>query len=37
LIKDKDPYIIKNKLFQYALSRGFESDIISSVLKEKGL
>jgi regulatory protein len=36
-LKDKDPYILKNKLFQYALSRGFESDIISSLLKEKGL
>lgn len=37
LLKDKDPYILKNKLFQYALSRGFESDIIFSLLKEKGL
>lgn len=36
-LKDKDPYILKNKLFQYALSRGFEGDIISSLLKEKGL
>lgn len=36
-LKDKDPYILKNKLFQYALSRGFESDLISSLLKEKGL
>lgn len=36
-LKDKDPYILKNKLFQYALSRGFESEIISSLLKEKGL
>lgn len=36
-LKDKDPYILKNKLFQYALSRGFESDLISSILKEKGL
>ncbi|UIR56911.1 RecX family transcriptional regulator [Sphingobacterium sp. SRCM116780] len=37
LLKDKDPYILKNKIFQYALSRGFESDIVSSLLKEKGL
>lgn len=36
-LKDKDAYILKNKLFQYALSRGFESDLISSLLKEKGL
>lgn len=36
-LKDKDPYIRKNKLFQYALSRGFESEIISSLLKEKAL
>jgi regulatory protein len=36
-LKDKDAYILKNKLFQYALSRGFESDLISSILKEKGL
>ena len=36
-LKDKDVYILKNKLFQYALSRGFESDLISSILKEKGL
>lgn len=36
-LKDKDVYILKNKLFQYALSRGFESDLISSLLKEKGL
>jgi len=36
-LKDKDTYILKNKLFQYALSRGFETDVISSLLKEKGL
>lgn len=34
-ILDKDPYIRKHKIFQYALSRGFESEIISSLLKEK--
>jgi regulatory protein len=34
-IKDKDPYIFKNKVFRYALSRGFETDLISFVLNNK--
>ncbi|PUV21277.1 regulatory protein RecX [Sphingobacterium athyrii] len=36
-IKDKDSFIIKNKVYQFALSRGFESDLIFSILNSKEL
>ena len=34
LLKEKDPYKRRYKLQQYAMSRGFESDLINDVLKE---
>ena len=34
LITDKDPYKRKYKLQRYALSRGYESDLITDVLKD---
>lgn len=34
LLKEKDPYIRKNKLLQYALGKGYESAEILSLLKE---
>lgn len=34
LMKEADPYKRKNKLFQYAISRGFETEVIKVVLKE---
>jgi regulatory protein len=37
LLVEKDPYKRKYKLYQYALSRGFENDIISDVLKNSDL
>ena len=36
-IKDKDSFIVKNKVYQFALSRGFESDLIFSILNSKEL
>lgn len=36
-IKQKHPAIIKQKLFQYALQRGYESDIIQDQLKQMEL
>ena len=36
-IKGKDSYIVKNKVYQFALSRGFESDLIFSILNSKEL
>jgi regulatory protein len=37
LIKEKEVYKIKYKLHQYALSRGFESDLIAYLLNNKEL
>jgi regulatory protein len=37
LVSEKDPYKRKYKLQQYALSRGFESDLITDVLKASDL
>ncbi|HJP64269.1 MAG TPA: regulatory protein RecX [Mucilaginibacter sp.] len=34
LIKEKEPYKRRYKLQQYAMSRGFEGDLIAGVLKE---
>jgi len=34
LIKEKEPYKRRYKLQQYAMSRGFEGDLIADVLKE---
>ena len=34
LLPEKDPYKRRYKLQQYALSRGYENDLISEVLKE---
>jgi regulatory protein len=31
---EKDPYKRKYKLYQYALSRGYESDLVADVLRE---
>lgn len=36
-VKDKDEYKRHYKLKQYAMGRGFESDLISDVLKASGL
>lgn len=36
-IKDKDSFIVKNKVYQFALSRGFENDLIFSILNSKEL
>ncbi|HTD40931.1 MAG TPA: RecX family transcriptional regulator [Mucilaginibacter sp.] len=36
-LNEKDPYKRKYKLQQYALSRGYENDIISDVLKNSDL
>ena len=36
-IGSKDFYTVKNKLYQFALSRGFESDLIFSILNSKVL
>jgi len=36
-ITSKDRYTIKNKVYQFALSRGFESDLIFSILNSKEL
>ena len=35
LLSEKDPYKRKQKLVQYAMSRGFETALILEVLKEK--
>lgn len=37
LLKEKDPYIRRYKLMQYAASRGFEKDLISELLKDNQL
>jgi regulatory protein len=37
LLTEKDSYKRKYKLHQYALSRGYENDLISDVLKNSGL
>ena len=37
LLTEKDPYKRKYKLHQYALSRGYENDLISDVLKNSDL
>jgi len=37
LLSEKDPYKRKYKLHQYALSRGYENDLISEVLKNSDL
>jgi regulatory protein len=37
LLTEKEPYKRKYKLHQYALSRGYESDLISEVLKNSDL
>ena len=37
LLTEKVPYKRKYKLHQYALSRGYENDLISDVLKDSGL
>jgi len=34
ILKEKDPYQRRYKLQQYAMSRGFEGDLINDVLKE---
>ena len=34
LIKEKDPFKKRYKLHQYALSRGYESDLVQEALKE---
>ncbi len=36
-LREKDLFKLKYKLTQYAISRGFESDLISYVLKDKDL
>ncbi|MEZ0450057.1 regulatory protein RecX [Sphingobacterium thalpophilum] len=36
-IGNKDAFTIKNKVYQFALSRGFESDLIFSILTSKEL
>lgn len=36
-ISSKDAFITKNKVYQFALSRGFESDLIFSILNSKEL
>lgn len=36
-INGQTPYIVKNKVYQFALSRGFESDLIFSILNSKEL
>ncbi|HEY4325828.1 MAG TPA: regulatory protein RecX [Mucilaginibacter sp.] len=36
-VAEKDPYKRKYKLQQYALSRGYESDLVADVLKSAGL
>jgi regulatory protein len=36
-VKAKDPYDKRNKLMRFAMGRGFESEIIYTVLKELGL
>ncbi len=37
LINEKDPYKRRYKLQQYARGRGFETDLVADVLKDKGL
>jgi len=37
LLNEKDPYKRKYKLYQYALSRGYENDLIADVLKASDL
>lgn len=37
LLSEKDPYKRRYKLQQYALSRGYENDLISDLLKASGL
>ncbi len=37
LINEKDPFKRRYKLQQYALSRGYENDIVLDVLKQSGL
>ena len=37
LLSEKDPYKRKYKLHQYAISRGYETDIISDVLRNSDL
>lgn len=34
LIREKEPYKLRYKLHQYAMSRGFENDLVQDVLKE---
>jgi regulatory protein len=36
-LAEKDPYKRRYKLMQYAMGRGFESDLINDVLKDKQL
>lgn len=36
-INSKDSFIVRNKVYQFALSRGFESDLIFSILNSKEL
>jgi regulatory protein len=37
LIKESDPYKKRNKLYQYALGRGYENNLILEVLKDNDL
>lgn len=37
LIKESDPYKHRNKLYQYALGRGYENNLILEILKDNGL
>jgi len=37
LLKEKDPFKRRYKLVQYAISRGFEKDLIYDILKDKDL
>jgi regulatory protein len=37
LISEKDPYKRRYKLLQYARGRGFETDLVTDVLKDNGL
>jgi regulatory protein len=37
LTTEKDPYKRRYKLHQYALSRGYETDLVADVLKNSGL
>lgn len=33
-LKDKDPYMIKNKVARFAMSKGFEGDLVWDLLKQ---